>query len=224
MRKLGIDVEGDEQDQADNPGGGGGGGGGLEAPRKRSSGITAAIEKHGRKDLRDGEPLLNWRNRCGNRNSALSVVGTSQYMAPEVVEGGTYDARCDWWSVGVILYECIYGHTPFLAEEGRQQTKENILRHHETFGFPPQPAVSRRCQHLMASLITDREHRLCSKRYHMKDLLAAQPSSSSSSSSSPSPSSFSGARPNGARDLAGRSVFPDDAEDIKAHKWFRDIP
>ncbi|AEO53193.1 hypothetical protein MYCTH_61755, partial [Thermothelomyces thermophilus ATCC 42464] len=145
--------------------------------------------RHDKKDLYDGEPLLNWRNRCGTRHSARSVVGTSQYMAPEVIEGRRYDARCDWWSVGIILFECIYGHTPFLSEAGRQQTKENILRHHETFGFPPRPTVSRRCQHLMLSLITDKEYR--------------------------------GSK---MRDLAGRYVFPYDAEDIKAHKWFRHIP
>ncbi|KAL2264383.1 hypothetical protein VTK26DRAFT_4851 [Humicola hyalothermophila] len=180
----------------------------------------AVMEKHVKEDL-NGEPLLNWRNRCGNRTSAMSVVGTSQYMAPEVIEGRRYDARCDWWSVGVILFECIYGHTPFLSEEGRQQTKINILKHRETFGFPLRPPVSRRCQHLMASLITDRERRLCSKRYRMKD---SMPSASSSPSSSCLVNANPYPRPQAARDFAGRYVFPYDAEDIKAHKWFRSIP
>ncbi len=103
--------------------------------------------------------------RYGNRTLARSVVGTSQYMAPEVVRGELYDARCDWWSVAVILYECLYGHTPFLSEEGgRQQTKMNILSHKSTFGFPHKPVVSRRCQDLIRSIIQEKDHRLCSKR------------------------------------------------------------
>ncbi|KAK3903087.1 AGC/NDR protein kinase, partial [Staphylotrichum tortipilum] len=211
VKKLGIGVDGDEEDQQ------GEAVGGFET-KKRASGITAGIEKHDKKDLHDGEPLLSWRNRCGTRRSARSIVGTSQYMAPEVIEGRRYDARCDWWSVGVILFECIYGHTPFLSEEGRQQTKENILRHHETFGFPPRPTVSRRCQHLMLSLITDREYRLCSERYRMKDLVTSTTAPGSSSSSRAAGSSSR------MHDFAGRYVFPYDAEDIKAHKWFRNTP
>jgi protein-serine/threonine kinase len=87
LRRLQISVDGDEQDKADNKN--------LSATMKWASGIMSDIEKHDKPAQAEGEPLLNWRNRCGNRTSAMSVVGTSQYMAPEVVEGRQYDGRCD---------------------------------------------------------------------------------------------------------------------------------
>lgn len=159
------------------------------------------------------EPLLNWRNRCGNRLAARSIVGTSQYMAPEVIREGEYDARCDWWSLGIILYECLYGQTPFLSEDGgRQETKRNIVNHRTTFGFQCRPAVSRRCMDLMAALVRDKETRLCSSRYQTQN----QTPLSTRFSAPPGRSQN--------RSRAGRSVFPFDAEDIKAHRWFRGVP
>lgn len=37
-----------------------------------------------------------------------SKSGTLAYLAPEVYAGKGYDRRADWWSLGVLFYECIY--------------------------------------------------------------------------------------------------------------------
>ena len=44
----------------------------------------------------------------------FSVVGTPVFMAPEVVKG-KYDYKCDYWSVGVILFFMLSGNYPYRA-------------------------------------------------------------------------------------------------------------
>lgn len=44
-----------------------------------------------------------------------SVVGTIDYMAPEVIQGRFYDAAVDWWSLGAVGYDLLTGAPPFSA-------------------------------------------------------------------------------------------------------------
>ncbi|KAI1760346.1 hypothetical protein GGR53DRAFT_470417 [Hypoxylon sp. FL1150] len=53
-------------------------------------------------------------------------VGTPDYLAPETIKGARQDETSDWWSVGCILFEFLYGYPPFHATEA-DQVFENIL-------------------------------------------------------------------------------------------------
>lgn len=72
------------------------------------------------------------------------------------------------------------------------------------FSFPQRPLVSDKCKDLIFRLIQDKEVRLCSRRYQMKDRCQADDRRFA--------------------DVFGRHVFPDDAEDIKSHRWFKNFP
>ncbi|KAF9437362.1 hypothetical protein BGZ76_001030 [Entomortierella beljakovae] len=53
-------------------------------------------------------------------------VGTPDYLAPECVLGMSQDAMVDWWALGVICYEFLYGCPPFHGDTP-EQVFENIL-------------------------------------------------------------------------------------------------
>ncbi|XP_009334271.1 serine/threonine-protein kinase OXI1-like [Pyrus x bretschneideri] len=55
-----------------------------------------------------------------------SFVGTEEYVAPEIVSGHGHDFGVDWWSLGVLLYEMLYGTTPFRGSN-RKETFYRIL-------------------------------------------------------------------------------------------------
>ncbi|XP_025974817.2 citron Rho-interacting kinase isoform X7 [Dromaius novaehollandiae] len=97
--------------------------------------------------------------------NAKLPVGTPDYMAPEMLTGlngdgkASYGPECDWWSLGVIAYEMIYGRSPF-TEGTSAKTFNNIMNFQRFLKFPEDVKVSSEFLDLIQSLLCGQKERL----------------------------------------------------------------
>ncbi|KAK2766906.1 serine/threonine protein kinase, AGC [Arachnomyces sp. PD_36] len=99
-----------------------------------------------------------------------SFVGTEEYIAPEVIKGCGHTSAVDWWTLGILIYEMLFGTTPFKGKN-RNATFANILR--DEVPFPEQsgsPQVSNLCKSLIRKLLIKDELRRLGARAGASDV------------------------------------------------------
>ncbi|BAT92947.1 Serine/threonine-protein kinase [Vigna angularis] len=87
-----------------------------------------------------------------------SFVGTYEYLAPEIIKGEGHGSAVDWWTFGILLFELLYGKTPFKGQSN-EDTLANVVS--QCLKFPGAPIVSFHARDLIKGLlIKDPENRL----------------------------------------------------------------
>ncbi|KAH9321374.1 hypothetical protein KI387_016013 [Taxus chinensis] len=72
------------------------------------------------------------------RTKSNSRVGTEEYVAPEILQGIGHEFAVDWWALGILLFELLYGKTPFKGTT-KKHTFYNILTRDPQFTGPWSP-------------------------------------------------------------------------------------
>ncbi|XP_051142047.1 serine/threonine-protein kinase UCNL-like [Andrographis paniculata] len=65
-----------------------------------------------------------------------SFVGTEEYLSPEVIRGDGHDFAVDWWAVGILAYEMLYGTTPFKGRDRKDTFRRILLADPKFMGKP----------------------------------------------------------------------------------------
>ncbi|KAF7715356.1 Protein kinase-like protein [Penicillium ucsense] len=112
---------------------------------------TMAERRQGYRSLREREV-----------NYAKSIVGSPDYMAPEVLKGEEYDFTVDYWSLGCMLFEALAGYPPF-AGATVDETWQNLKRWQKVLRKPvyedPNYFLSRRTWDLITTLVASKDTR-----------------------------------------------------------------
>mmetsp|Transcript_10681 Transcript_10681/g.18721 ORF Transcript_10681/g.18721 Transcript_10681/m.18721 type:complete len:290 (-) Transcript_10681:126-995(-) len=88
---------------------------------------------------------------CIRGKGIYTPCGTPAYTAPEVLSGAMYDATADLWSLGIVLFEMLFGHVPFAGKDHVQVLQS--IRATQEICLPLQPRPSADALHLLKSLL-----------------------------------------------------------------------
>ncbi|KAN0071892.1 Protein kinase-like domain containing protein [Elaphomyces granulatus] len=130
----------------------------LEAVGNTTVPFGRPMEQRTAAERREGYRTLRGRDV----NYAKSIVGSPDYMAPEVLKGDEYDFTVDYWSLGCMLFEALAGYPPF-AGATVDETWQNLKRWQKVLRKPqfedPNYFLSRRTWDLITRLVAAKEQR-----------------------------------------------------------------
>ncbi|XP_011504598.1 PREDICTED: serine/threonine-protein kinase ULK3 isoform X1 [Ceratosolen solmsi marchali] len=81
----------------------------------------------------------------------FAVRGSPLYMAPEILLHHKYDARVDLWSVGIIIYECLFGKAPYSSNSSAEFAKK--IKYMKPIELPKNCHISTECKDLLTRLL-----------------------------------------------------------------------
>jgi serum/glucocorticoid-regulated kinase 2 len=64
--------------------------------------------------------LIDFGLALESKGKVKGLAGTAKYLSPEVINNEFYDEKADWWSVGILLYEMIFGVSPFYSQDEKK--------------------------------------------------------------------------------------------------------
>jgi len=84
-----------------------------------------------------------------------SICGTYEYIAPEMLRGEEYTELVDYFSLGCLMYEMLYGFSPFNFD-GEKNRHAKVIKHilENKYTFDPSIEISKEAKDLITNLLS----------------------------------------------------------------------
>lgn len=116
------------------------------------------------------------------RDLSQTMLGSPIYMAPQVLKGEVYTMKADIWSLGVVLYEMLYGFCPF---EEKTIARLISLIDESTVVFPSNVKISKKAQDLLKRMLVKDHFKRIGWQQLLSMDLSAQPEEQKSKAGNP---------------------------------------
>jgi serine/threonine protein kinase len=97
------------------------------------------------------------------RGRTQSFLGTVGYFHPEMLKKADYSVSCDWWMLGVLLFEMATLQRPF-PDSDDEEARTKIVQ--QEYVFPSDVDIDPNLQDLIAKLLKPESERLGSRGAH----------------------------------------------------------
>ena len=95
---------------------------------------------------------ININKESYTHQKNYSCVGTAYYVAPEVLNKNGYGPEIDWWSLGCIFFEMLFGYAPFCSKDTNEVCYK-VLHWNKFLEFPNNIKISNEAEDLIRKLI-----------------------------------------------------------------------